>query len=181
MTDVQLTQRELDIMSVLWERGEALARRCEEWLEGARKRLAAARQVEPLDALDVAGPVGEDDVHVAGQRRFEPAGAAGGHEVGIEPGAPVLQDASAFNLSLRVNFADGTSGNTYLRLVGSDGSLDVEWERVVLRRNKAWDPKRAIQKEYMHDPEPQALLERSAPAFTASAVTRSSGQIFSSR
>ena len=28
----------------LWERGEALARRCEEWLEGARKRLAAARQ-----------------------------------------------------------------------------------------------------------------------------------------
>jgi exodeoxyribonuclease VII small subunit len=28
----------------LWERGEALARRCEEWLEGARKRLAAARE-----------------------------------------------------------------------------------------------------------------------------------------
>jgi exodeoxyribonuclease VII small subunit len=27
----------------LWERGEALATRCEEWLEGARKRLAAAR------------------------------------------------------------------------------------------------------------------------------------------
>ncbi|WP_445153781.1 exodeoxyribonuclease VII small subunit [Arthrobacter sp. Hor0625] len=27
----------------LWERGEALASRCEEWLEGARKRLAAAR------------------------------------------------------------------------------------------------------------------------------------------
>ena len=28
----------------LWERGEALAKRCEEWLEGARKRLAAARK-----------------------------------------------------------------------------------------------------------------------------------------
>jgi len=27
----------------LWERGETLAKRCEEWLEGARKRLAAAR------------------------------------------------------------------------------------------------------------------------------------------
>ena len=27
-----------------WERGEALARRCEEWLEGARKRLAAAHK-----------------------------------------------------------------------------------------------------------------------------------------
>ncbi|MBB6405687.1 exodeoxyribonuclease VII small subunit [Arthrobacter sp. AZCC_0090] len=27
----------------LWERGEALAKRCEEWLEGARRRLAAAQ------------------------------------------------------------------------------------------------------------------------------------------
>lgn len=27
----------------LWERGEALAARCEEWLLGARKRLDAAR------------------------------------------------------------------------------------------------------------------------------------------
>ncbi|MGY3566675.1 exodeoxyribonuclease VII small subunit [Sinomonas sp. RB5] len=27
----------------LWERGEALANRCEEWLEGARRRLDAAR------------------------------------------------------------------------------------------------------------------------------------------
>ncbi|MCB5273274.1 Exodeoxyribonuclease 7 small subunit [Arthrobacter sp. SO5] len=27
----------------LWERGEGLAKRCEQWLEGARKRLAAAR------------------------------------------------------------------------------------------------------------------------------------------
>ena len=31
----------------LWERGEALAARCEDWLEGAGKRLAAAR-AEPL-------------------------------------------------------------------------------------------------------------------------------------
>ena len=31
----------------LWERGEALAARCEEWLEGARKGLAAARD-QPL-------------------------------------------------------------------------------------------------------------------------------------
>lgn len=27
----------------LWERGEALARRCQEWLDGARTRLDAAR------------------------------------------------------------------------------------------------------------------------------------------
>lgn len=34
----------------LWERGEALAARCEEWLLGARKRLEAARSGDPLDA-----------------------------------------------------------------------------------------------------------------------------------
>jgi exodeoxyribonuclease VII small subunit len=28
----------------LWERGEALAQRCEQWLEGAKARLAAARR-----------------------------------------------------------------------------------------------------------------------------------------
>ena len=28
----------------LWERGEALAARCEEWLVGARERLDAARK-----------------------------------------------------------------------------------------------------------------------------------------
>lgn len=28
----------------LWERGEALADRCEAWLEGAKVRLAAARE-----------------------------------------------------------------------------------------------------------------------------------------
>jgi exodeoxyribonuclease VII small subunit len=36
----------------LWERGEELAAICEEWLEGARARLAAAvaRQDKPPDA-----------------------------------------------------------------------------------------------------------------------------------
>jgi exodeoxyribonuclease VII small subunit len=36
----------------LWERGEALARRCEEWLIGAKKRLEAARSAgsSPADA-----------------------------------------------------------------------------------------------------------------------------------
>lgn len=45
-----------------------------------------------------------------------------------------------FNLSLRVNFVDGTSGTTFLRLVGSEGAMDVTWTEVVLRRNKAVSP-----------------------------------------
>ncbi len=44
----------------------------------------------------------------------------------------------AFNLSLRVNFIDGTADSTYLRMVGSEGSMNVEWDRVTLIRNKSW-------------------------------------------
>jgi len=65
----------------------------------------------------------------------------------------------AFNLSLRVNFVDGTSGSTYLRLVGSDGAMDVGWDDVTVRRNKHWDPLRAIQKEHLGDPEPEGRKE----------------------
>ena len=31
----------------LWERGEALAQRCQQWLDGARARLDAARAARP--------------------------------------------------------------------------------------------------------------------------------------
>lgn len=31
----------------LWERGEALAARCQEWLDGARQRLSKARAADP--------------------------------------------------------------------------------------------------------------------------------------
>lgn len=37
----------LETSLALWERGEALAARCQEWLDGARERLAAARSAGP--------------------------------------------------------------------------------------------------------------------------------------
>lgn len=43
----------------------------------------------------------------------------------------------SFNLSLRCNFVDGTSGTTYLKLVGSQGSMDITWDSVTVKRNKA--------------------------------------------
>ncbi|WBM79680.1 exodeoxyribonuclease VII small subunit [Cryobacterium breve] len=42
----------------LWERGEELARRCEEWLIGAKARLDAAR-ARQLDSAAATGPSGE--------------------------------------------------------------------------------------------------------------------------
>ncbi|AEW00077.1 oxidoreductase [Niastella koreensis] len=48
-------------------------------------------------------------------------------------------NSPAFNLSLRCNFVDGTSGTTYLRLIGSEGAMDVEWDKVTLKRNKSFE------------------------------------------
>ncbi|MCU0388153.1 MAG: Gfo/Idh/MocA family oxidoreductase [Chitinophagaceae bacterium] len=52
---------------------------------------------------------------------------------------PQAKEHPAFNLSLRCNFVDGTSGTTYLKLVGSKGSMDVKWEEVVVRLNAQAD------------------------------------------
>ena len=51
---------------------------------------------------------------------------------------PQAQAHPAFNLSLRCNFVDGTSGTTYLKLVGSEGSMDITWDSVTLKRNKSF-------------------------------------------
>jgi predicted dehydrogenase len=53
---------------------------------------------------------------------------------------PEAETHPPFNLSLRVNFVDGTSGSTFLRLVGSEGAMDVTWTEVVLRKNKLVSP-----------------------------------------
>ena len=53
---------------------------------------------------------------------------------------PETPQHPAFNLSLRVNFVDGTADNTYLRLVGNEGSMDVEWDKVTLKRSKGYMP-----------------------------------------
>ena len=46
----------------------------------------------------------------------------------------------AFNLSLRANFVDGTADSTYLRLVGNEGSMNVEWDKVTLTKNQSYAP-----------------------------------------
>ncbi|MFD2037604.1 Gfo/Idh/MocA family protein [Belliella marina] len=48
---------------------------------------------------------------------------------------PESEKHPGFNLSLRCNFVDGTSGTTYLKIVGTKGSMDVKWEEVVVKMN----------------------------------------------
>jgi exodeoxyribonuclease VII small subunit len=67
----------------VWERGEALAALCEEWLEGARARLAgAAASREPGKASAGKGSADKD-----GAGRSSAGRSAGGAE-GAEAAAP---------------------------------------------------------------------------------------------
>lgn len=43
VTELEQGSSTLEQSLALWERGEALARRCEHWLVGAKARLDAAR------------------------------------------------------------------------------------------------------------------------------------------
>jgi exodeoxyribonuclease VII small subunit len=45
----------------LWERGEALAARCQQWLDGARRRLDAARSAEATSTVPVPVPTDPED------------------------------------------------------------------------------------------------------------------------
>ncbi|QDW63952.1 exodeoxyribonuclease VII small subunit [Oerskovia sp. KBS0722] len=53
----------LEASLALWERGEALAARCQQWLDGARERLASARAADgaPSAAVDAQDDGTEDD------------------------------------------------------------------------------------------------------------------------
>jgi predicted dehydrogenase len=53
---------------------------------------------------------------------------------------PQTEKHPAFNLSLRVNFADSTRDSTYFRMVGNEGSMIVEWDKVTLIRNFSYPP-----------------------------------------
>jgi len=45
----------------LWERGEALAARCQQWLDGARERLATAAAPRGAGQTGTAGAAGAQD------------------------------------------------------------------------------------------------------------------------
>lgn len=51
---------------------------------------------------------------------------------------PEGKEHPAFNASLRCHFVDGTSGSTFLKLVGTEGAMEVAWDTVTLKRNKSF-------------------------------------------
>jgi len=74
---------------------------------------------------------------------------------------PESKEHAGFNLSLRCNFVDGTSGTTYLRIVGTKGSMDVKWEEVVVKMNQTMtsdDPFLIEQARLRGEPETRATI-----------------------
>ncbi|MEK8228342.1 exodeoxyribonuclease VII small subunit [Oerskovia sp. M15] len=51
----------LEASLALWERGEALAARCQQWLDGARERLASARSTDTTAAPSTQVDEGAED------------------------------------------------------------------------------------------------------------------------
>lgn len=54
VTELEQGGATLEESIALWERGEALAKRCEEWLIGAKERLDAARAAAAGDTASGA-------------------------------------------------------------------------------------------------------------------------------
>ena len=49
---------------------------------------------------------------------------------------PETETHPAFNFSLRVNFVDGSGGRSGIRMVGSEGEMELDWDKVTVRRKK---------------------------------------------
>lgn len=64
---------------------------------------------------------------------------------------PEATEHPGFNLSLRCNFVDGTSGTTYLKLIGSEGSMNVGWDDVTVERNRNRSTNDPFMKEKMKE------------------------------
>lgn len=83
----------------------------------------------------ITGSKGPDKIYASGGLRYWKDGREVPDVLLGTFDYPDSPEHPGFNLSLRCNFVDGTSGTTYLRLVGSEGSMDVQWDKVILKRN----------------------------------------------
>ncbi len=76
---------------------------------------------------------------------------------------PQTEKHPAFNLSLRVNFVDSNPDGSYFRLVGNEGSMTVEWEKVTLTKNFSYPPDNYAQvlkgKQYAPDYDRKKMKE----------------------
>ncbi|MGF1672038.1 MAG: Gfo/Idh/MocA family protein, partial [Balneolaceae bacterium] len=84
----------------------------------------------------IAGSLGPDRIMSTGGLRFWHDGRdVPDIMLGIYD-YPETDHHPAFNLALRVNFADGSGGGHRIRLIGSEGEIEIAGNRVILRKSK---------------------------------------------
>ena len=83
---------------------------------------------------------------------------------------PQTEKHPAFNLSLRVNFVDSTRDGSYFRLVGNEGYMIVDWEKVTLYRNFSYPPDNYAEilkkKQYTPDYDRKKMPEPDSTIYT---------------
>jgi predicted dehydrogenase len=82
---------------------------------------------------------------------------------------PQTDKHPAFNLSLRVNFVDSNPDGSYFRMVGNEGSMTIEWDKVTLTRNFSYPPDNYAQvlkaKQYTPDYDRKKIKEPEATVY----------------
>lgn len=83
---------------------------------------------------------------------------------------PKTDKHPAFNLSLRVNFVDSNPEGSYFRMVGNEGSMTVDWEKVTLTKNFSYPPDNYAQvlkaKQYAPDYDRKKMKDPDVTVFT---------------
>jgi predicted dehydrogenase len=82
---------------------------------------------------------------------------------------PQTDKHPAFNLSLRVNFVDSNPDGSYFRMVGNEGSMTIEWEKVTVIRNFSYPPDNYAQvlkeKQYAPDYDRKKIKDPEATVY----------------
>jgi predicted dehydrogenase len=83
---------------------------------------------------------------------------------------PKTDKHPAFNLSLRVNFVDSNPEGSYFRMVGNEGSMTVDWEKLTLTKNFSYPPDNYAQvlkaKQYAPDYDRKKMKDPDVTVFT---------------
>ncbi|MEX0661111.1 MAG: Gfo/Idh/MocA family oxidoreductase [Balneolaceae bacterium] len=83
----------------------------------------------------ITGSTGPDSVMATGGLRYWDDGRDAEDVMLGLYNYPETEQHPNFSLSLRVNFADGSGGGSRIRMVGSEGEIEIGWDRVTLRKS----------------------------------------------
>ncbi len=85
------------------------------------------------------GSIGPERIFASGGLRFWKDGRDVPDVMLAVVDYPELETHSAFNLQIRVNFVDSGGGGGLLKLVGTEGTMEIGWNKITVKKNKIPD------------------------------------------